>query len=183
MFMAVPSYTYLLLKMSSPNGTIAAHDSPERVLEVEVTNLELVVADLAFTELEQIKQCVDTSTTTLLVKPRPDPVFHPAKDAKKFQVHPEDTKKTVTIEGDLLEEQEAKLLAFLQANLEHIHVETDGHSRSTNQKAQHNLNARKDAKPVNQALHRLGKKGVYRCINGQNLRDDKPDHLGDSSNP
>lgn len=70
--------------MLGPNGMIMIHGSPERVLKVEVTNVELVEATLASTELEHIKKSVDTSVTTLPAKPRPGPVFQLAKETKKF---------------------------------------------------------------------------------------------------
>ena len=53
------------MKMSGLNGIITIHDSAERALEVEVTNVELVEAALASTELEEIKRSFDPSITTL----------------------------------------------------------------------------------------------------------------------
>lgn len=114
--MALPSYAYLQLKMPGTNGTITAHGSPEKAFEAELTNVELAEAALASADLEQIKRSIDTTTTTLSANPRPGPVFQPAKDTKKFEVHPDDPKKMMTIGGDLSEEQEAELLQFLGAN-------------------------------------------------------------------
>ena len=53
--MAVPSYAFLLLKMSGPNDMITAHGSPDRALEAEVANMELVEATLTSAGLKQIK--------------------------------------------------------------------------------------------------------------------------------
>lgn len=95
-FMALPSYAYLQLKMPGPCGTVTIHGSPERALEAEVVNV-----------------FADPAETMLPAKPRPGPVFQPAKETKKFQVHPEDLAKTLIIREDLPEEKEAALLQFL----------------------------------------------------------------------
>lgn len=77
--------------------------------------MDLAEAVLASADLERIKQHV-ASEIELLAKPRPGLVFQLARDTKTFQVHQEDAKKTVTIEGDLSEYQEAELVASLRAN-------------------------------------------------------------------
>lgn len=67
--MALRSYAYLQLKMPSLSGTITIHGSPEKALEEKATNVELVEATLASTELEHIKKSVDPSSIILPAKP------------------------------------------------------------------------------------------------------------------
>lgn len=75
--MALPSYTYLHLKLPGPNGMITIHGSVERALEAEVANIELADAALASAKLEEIKKSVNPPTTTLSRKPRLGPAFLP----------------------------------------------------------------------------------------------------------
>lgn len=102
-FMVLPSYAYLQLKMPGPGGTITIHGSPEMALEAEDVNVELAEAEVASAELEHIKKSVDPCiynniTNQAMVG------FQPAKETRKFQVHPEDPAKRIIIGGDLPEE-------------------------------------------------------------------------------
>lgn len=85
--MALPAYAYLQLKMTGPYGTITIHGSAEMALAAELTNAELAEVALASAELEKIKKSVNPATTTLPRKPRPGPVFQPAKETNIFQVY------------------------------------------------------------------------------------------------
>ena len=68
--------------MSGLNGIITIHDSAERALEVEVTNVELAEAALASVELEKIKRSFDPSITTLSRKTNSRPDFQPVKETR-----------------------------------------------------------------------------------------------------
>ncbi|XP_040254727.1 uncharacterized protein [Aegilops tauschii subsp. strangulata] len=72
----------MCFEMSGLNGIITIHDSAERALEVEVTNVELAEAALASVELEKIKRSFDPSITTLSRKTNSGPAFQPVKETR-----------------------------------------------------------------------------------------------------
>lgn len=55
-FLAVPSYTYLQLKMPGLNGTITVQGSSEKAYKAEVASVEVVEAALASAELSKIRK-------------------------------------------------------------------------------------------------------------------------------
>jgi hypothetical protein len=98
--MAIPSYTYLKLKMLQPTGIITMEATAQRVLAHEQDSIELVVAAGATTELKEL--CWDPQPGS------PDPAmpstsgtFKATEDAKDVRVDKKDPAKTVQIETGL----------------------------------------------------------------------------------
>jgi hypothetical protein len=101
-FMAIPSYSYLKLKMPGPKGTITVASSLGRALENERANRELAELVVAKTELEQLAKDAEGSTPTLDSKrPRAVGAFEPAEDSKPVQLDPTDSSKVARIGTNL----------------------------------------------------------------------------------
>jgi hypothetical protein len=112
--MAVPHYTYLVLKIPEPN----------RVIKVK-GNFE--VSDICDKEFHQMAQTFgmtaeyarlkgDTNHNVLLDVGRslPDQAFDTAQDSKKVRVHPIDPEKTISFTVDLDSASESTLVEFLR---------------------------------------------------------------------
>ncbi|XP_066324146.1 uncharacterized protein [Miscanthus floridulus] len=98
-FMAVPNYTYLKLKTSSPRGVIIVDTSFQRGYECEVKSYELASATLASEELTAIrKDVVEGAPDTKRVARS----FEPTENVMEVLVNPNNSNdKTVRIDTAL----------------------------------------------------------------------------------
>jgi hypothetical protein len=80
-FMAIPSYTYLKLKILRPTGIITMEAKARRVLNCEHSNIELP----ATVELKELYLSILPSLTNLVVLSMSS-AFKAAKDAKVVQI-------------------------------------------------------------------------------------------------
>ncbi|XP_066356887.1 uncharacterized protein [Miscanthus floridulus] len=93
--MAVPKYTYLKLKMSSPRGVITVGTSFQRAYECEVKSYELASATLASEELIAIEKDITEGAPD---SKRATGSFEPTENVKEVLVDPDNsTDKTVRI--------------------------------------------------------------------------------------
>jgi hypothetical protein len=79
--MAIPHYTYLVLKMSGPNGVISVNGDIKQAYDCDKKSCEMTDALLASIELQNRKKA--------MVKSLPDPVM-PESRTSKLSIHPED---------------------------------------------------------------------------------------------
>jgi hypothetical protein len=78
--MAIPHYTYLVLKMPSPNGVISVNGDIKQAYDCDKESCEMTDALLASIELQNRKKA--------MVKSLPDPVM-PESRTSKLSIHPE----------------------------------------------------------------------------------------------
>jgi hypothetical protein len=87
-FMAIPSYTYLKLKILGPTGIITMEAKVRRALDCEHSNIELP----ATVELKELCLSILTSLTNLVMLSMSS-AFKAAKDAKVVQIDATDPAK------------------------------------------------------------------------------------------
>jgi hypothetical protein len=80
-FMAIPHYTYLVLKMPGPNGVISVKGDVKRAYDCDRESYEMADALLASVELQNLKKA--------MVESPPNPVM-PESRASKLSIQPED---------------------------------------------------------------------------------------------
>lgn len=94
------------LKMSDPNGIITISSDPDRALKVErkmaPLTLESLSEALAVEELTSLRAEVDRDDVILDKQPK-STSFKLADDIVKFQVHPTDPNKMVSIGANLVQ--------------------------------------------------------------------------------
>jgi hypothetical protein len=111
-FMAIPSYSYLKLKITRPADIITVEAKGQRTLDYEQNSIELAVAAVATTKLKEM--CLNTppSLTNPVMSSTFD-TFKAVEDAKAIQIDIEDPAKTVQIRVCLSPKLEGKLVDFL----------------------------------------------------------------------
>jgi hypothetical protein len=94
MFMAIPSYAYLKLKIPGPTGIITMEAKAQRVLGCEQNNIELATTIIAAAELRELCLRVPLASTDP-AKPSWFSAFKVAKGAKAMQIDTEGPSKTI----------------------------------------------------------------------------------------
>ena len=107
------------LKMPRPNGIITLASDPDIALRTANKTaslaLEALSEALAAEELTALRSTVDRDD--MILDKRPESTsFKPAEEIVKFQVHPTDPKKTVSIRAQLNSTVDAALREFLREN-------------------------------------------------------------------
>ena len=99
-FQAIPHYGYMKLKMPRPNGIITLASDPDVALRAEnktaALALEALSEALAAEELTTLQAIVDRNDV-ILDKRAKSTSLKPEDEIVKFQVHPTDPTKTVSI--------------------------------------------------------------------------------------
>jgi hypothetical protein len=91
-FMAVPHYTYLVLKMPGPCGVISIRGDVKQAFDYDRESCEIADRLIASAELQELKQALAESPL--------DPVMPEAKTSKTF-IQPEDTlSKTILLSAE-----------------------------------------------------------------------------------
>ena len=96
-FLAVPNYTYLKLKMPSPNSVITMGSSFSHAFMCDHEHFELATTVINSSELSRLGE---SSTLAVLDcnKPTSSMAFHPLEETKAVGIDPTDPTKTVRIE-------------------------------------------------------------------------------------
>jgi hypothetical protein len=95
-FIAIPSYTYLKLKILGQVDIITMEAKTQRALDREQSSIELSAVAVAATELKEMCLSEPPSSINPSMSSMPDS-FKVAKDAKIVQIDAEDLAKTVQI--------------------------------------------------------------------------------------
>jgi hypothetical protein len=82
MFMVIPHYAYLVLKMSGPHGVISIRGDIKQAFDCDRESCETADRLMVFIELQELKRA--------LAESHPDPVMPEAKTSKTT-IQPEDT--------------------------------------------------------------------------------------------
>jgi hypothetical protein len=99
--MAVPHYTYLVLKIPGPNKVIMVKGNFEvsNTCDREFNKMAQTFGMTA--EYARLKGETDYNTLPNIGRSLPDQAFDSTRDSKKVQVHPRDPVKTTSIAVDL----------------------------------------------------------------------------------
>lgn len=68
MFMAIPCYAYLKLKIQGPNGVITVSSNFERSRECEMANIALAEDEIAAVEFIELRKTADLDGVSLSKK-------------------------------------------------------------------------------------------------------------------
>jgi hypothetical protein len=82
MFMTIPHYAYLVLKLPRPRGVIFIRGDVKRAFDYDKESSEIADRLTASTELQELKEALAESP--------PDPIMPEAKTSK-MSIQPEDT--------------------------------------------------------------------------------------------
>jgi hypothetical protein len=93
-FMAIPSYSYLKLKMPGPAGVITVEAKKQWVLDYKQDSIEPVVVAVVATKLRELKLWILAALPSLDV-PMTTSVFKMDEDAKAIQIDVREPTKTV----------------------------------------------------------------------------------------
>ena len=99
-FMAVPSYTYLQLKMPGPNGVITVSGSFEQAYASSREHFDLATTAANSAELSQLR-ATTAECRTNPGKPSQAPTFVPTEETKSVAVDDADPTKTVRVDSQL----------------------------------------------------------------------------------
>ena len=98
MFMAIPCYVYLNLKMPGPRGIITISRDYKQAEELLQKGSLIVDQQIAELELAEYKKTTDPSE---LLQPKKVSSFESAGETKRIQIHPTDENKFTNIASDL----------------------------------------------------------------------------------
>ena len=157
-FQAIPHYGYMKLKMPGSNRIITISSDPDKALRAENKTaslaLEALSEALAAEELTNLRSAVDKDDV-ILDKRSKSTSFKPAEEIVKFQVHPTDPNKTLSIGAHLDPVVAAALRTFLRENWDIFSWHHSDMPGIPHKLAEHSLNIIKGFKPVKQTLRRF----------------------------
>jgi hypothetical protein len=84
-FMAIPSYTYLKLKIPGPTKVITMEAKAQRALDYKLDSIELVVAAVIVAELRELSLWIPSVPLGQAMPPSSN-AFKAAEDAKAMQI-------------------------------------------------------------------------------------------------
>jgi len=152
-FMAIPSYTYLKLKMPGPCGVITIGTSFQRAYECEVECCEHAATIIASKELTTIRKEVAEEAPNPKWSARS---FEPVEGAKEVVIDPSGSKgKVVHIGTTLSSEKESTLVDFLHANRDIFVWKPSDMPSIPREVAEHTLKICPGYKPVKQRPRRF----------------------------
>jgi hypothetical protein len=97
--MAVPHYTYLVLKILGPNGIITVKES-FKISDICDKEFHEMAQTFAMTaEYGQLKGKIEKETVTTTRQPEEDKVNNIEPEAKKLRFHTEESNKSTTNES------------------------------------------------------------------------------------
>ena len=100
-FMAIPSYTYLKLKMPGPNGVITVSSAFSHAFTCNREHFEFATAVINSSELPWLKES-STPAIPDCNQPTSSMAFRPLEETKAVGIDPTDPTKTVRIRTQLL---------------------------------------------------------------------------------
>jgi hypothetical protein len=147
-FMAVPSYTYLKLKMSGPKGLMTVNTKFQHAYECGAACFHFMDSLVSSDEFvaELVPEVLDIPGTSK----RATCSFDSAKNAKEVLVS--DDGRTLRIGSTLEPEQEEALSLFLRTNLDVFAWKASDMPGILKEVVEHKLNIKPCAKPVKQKL-------------------------------
>jgi hypothetical protein len=159
-FMAIPHHTYLIMKMSAPNGILSvigdimvSYNCESATVELSKDSAIKVAAMVMVTQTAKIDQ------TTLQVpeQKRTSTALDPSPAIKKVCLGLPDASKEVVIGADLDPKQELALTSFLRDNADIFAWSPSDMPGVPRELAEHKLEVNKTARPIKQKLRRLQK--------------------------
>jgi hypothetical protein len=147
-FMAVPNYTYLILKILSPKGIIAVRPTYQRTYECDTECFQFVEAIVRSERLRTEPRSEDQDVLEL--SKRAAFSFEPAKDVKDAVIS--DADRTLRIGTVLDPKAESTLVDFLKANLDVFAWKPSDMKGILREVAEHKLNIKSGSKLVKQRL-------------------------------
>jgi hypothetical protein len=152
-FMVVPNYTYLKLKMSSPNGVITVGSTYRHAYECD---MEFVEYAEALAESEALIADLESLSKEVPDAKRHAGNFESAEAVKSVPLDPSnDASKQVRIGTELDPKLEAVLVDFLRVNAEVFAWSPSNMTGIPRDVAEHSLDIRAGARPVKQPLRRF----------------------------
>jgi hypothetical protein len=92
--MAIPSYSYLKLKIPGPIGVITVEARTQQALDCDQDSIELAAVAVTMTKLRELSLWVPTAPPNLAI-PMTLSIFKMDEDAKAVQIDAGDPAKTV----------------------------------------------------------------------------------------
>jgi hypothetical protein len=140
-FMAIPSYTYLKLKIPGPVGIITMEAKAQQALDCEQDNVKLPAAVVVIAELKELFHSAQPSSAD------------PTMPAMSGTFNAEDPTKNIKNGAGLSLKQEGELIDFLRCNKD-VFVWRQMYMLGVSQEVtKHTLNIKPGSKPVKQGLH------------------------------
>jgi len=99
--MAIPSYTYVKLKMLGPNGVITVGSAFSHAFMCDREHFELAIAVINSSELPRLRESL-TPAVPDCNKPTSSMAFRPLEETKAVGIDPTDLTKMVRIGTQLL---------------------------------------------------------------------------------
>jgi hypothetical protein len=93
-FMAIPSYSYLKLKIPGPIGVITVEARTQQALDCDQDSIELAAVAVTMTKLRELSLWIPTAPPNLAI-PMTLSIFKMDEDAKAVQIDAGDPAKTV----------------------------------------------------------------------------------------
>jgi hypothetical protein len=153
-FMAVPHYTYLVLKMPAPKGALTVYGDLLISFKCDNEALEIATTNACFRALAVMvveAKKVDPFDLTIPEQKRTETALDATPATKKVCLDLADPTKTVVIGDDLGEKYELAL-TFLRDNTDIFAWTPSDMSGVPRELAEHSLDVSKTAKPVKQKL-------------------------------
>jgi hypothetical protein len=157
-FMAIPHSTYLVLKMSGPNGVISIKGDVKRAHDCDMESCEMADMLLASAELQELKKA--------LAESHPDPIMPEAKTckvsiqqednlSKTIPLSPDEPSKVAHVGNNLDPKHELALVKFLQENRDIFAWKPADMPGVPRELIEHELHIDPHARPVRQRLRRF----------------------------
>jgi hypothetical protein len=154
-FMAIPHFTYLVLKMPGPHGSISIKGDVKHVYDCDRESYEMANKLLASAELQELK--------TALVESHPSPIIPEAKTSKVSIQLEDNLSKTVPLSLDesskvahvgnsLDPKEEFTLIKFLQENRDIFAWKPADMPGVPGELIEHELHVDPNAMPIKQHL-------------------------------
>jgi hypothetical protein len=100
MFMAIPRYAYLKLKIPGPIRIITVEAKAQQALNCKQDNIELDTTVVTAVELRELSLQATPASLGLTMPPSSN-AFKAVEDAKDVEINAEDPAKTIQIRVDL----------------------------------------------------------------------------------
>jgi hypothetical protein len=159
-FMGIPHHTYLMMKMSAPNGILSVLGDIMVSYNCEIATVK-VSKDSAIKAAAtvMVAQAAKIDQTTLQVpeQKRTSMALDPSPAVKKVCLGLPDASKEVIIGGDLDPKYELALTSFLRDNADIFAWSPSYMPRVPRELAEHRLEVNKTARPIKQKLRRFAK--------------------------
>jgi hypothetical protein len=159
-FMAIPHYTYLVLKMLAPRRVLTVYDDLIVSFKCNNKDLEIATTNACFDALAiMVAEAKKVASTDLTIpeQKRTETALVATPATKKVYLGLADPAKMVVIGDYLGEKSELALTSFLQYNADIFAWTPSDMPGVPRELAEHSLDVSKTAKPIKQKLRRFAK--------------------------